>query len=227
MAFAREVVDPFTKDAVHLFTEASYAFADRPSYAKRLPASSTNSLLAFRFVSLFAHAFTTACLLQTEPLHARAGMRSDGSAEGFLKRQQYLHVLILGSMFCLAVDAGLLAFGVSLGKPAVVLVLGCFHSLGAFFTAWCAMDAWGWHSIIAIFALFTFPPFAIEVLLMRPVGPIVRAFRACLGTAWRGVELLAERLVPRARGFAERFGEGSRARARARYSRTPDDAVGA
>jgi hypothetical protein len=227
MAFTREVVDPFTKDAAHLFTEARYAFADRASYAKRLPASSTNSLFAFRFVSLFAHAFVTSCLLQTEPLHVRAGMRSDSTVQGFLKRQQYLHVLILGSMFCLAVDAGLLAFGVSLGKPQVVLVLGCFHSLGAFFTAWCVMDAWGWHSIIAIFALFTFPPFAIEVLLMRPVGPIIRAFSACCSTIWRGGELLAEKLVPRARGFAERFGEGSRARARARYARTPDDTVGA
>lgn len=225
MALARELVDPLAKDAAQLLTEARYAFSDQSSSAKRLPASSLHALFAFRFFSLLAHAIATACLLQTEPLNARAGMQPGGTVAGFLKRQQYLHVLVMGSLFCLAVDAGLLAFGVSLGKSRVVLANGCFHSLGAFFTAWSAVDAWGWHSVLTIFALFTFPPFVVEVLLMRPVGPIARALGALLGIAWRYGAPGAKKVVTCAYGCAE-YCCCYACKPRARYARTPDDATG-
>ena len=152
-----------------MLTEAQYAFADQASSSKRLPVGTLHRLFAFRFFATFAHGVATGLLLQTERLNARTGMRSDGTAAGLEKRQQYVHMLVLGSLFCLAVDAGLLAFGVSLGKPRIVLANGSFHALGALFTAWSALDAWSWHSLIAIFAMFTFPPFALEVLLMQPI----------------------------------------------------------
>jgi|AntAceMinimDraft_5_1070358.scaffolds.fasta_scaffold95415_1 hypothetical protein len=226
MVLAHELVDPLVKDAVQLLTEARYIFADQSSTAKRLPASSLHALFAFRFFSLLAHAVATACLLQTEPLHARASMGPGGTEAGFLKWQQYLHMLVLGSLVCLTVDAGLLTSGVSLGKPRVVLANGCFHSLGAFFTLWSAVDAWGWHSILAIFALFTFPPFAIEVLLIRPVGPIVRALSALLGITWRYGNFAVKKAATYAYGCAEFCCCCYACKPRARYARTPDDATG-
>ena len=131
------------------------------------------ALFIIRFFALSGHAIAMALLYQSVPVMARSGLALGATSNGIALREQHLNWFISVSLVCLAGDAFMGILGVTLGKPRVTLAHGIFHGLGCFFTLWSAVDAWTWQSIAVIFCLFVAPPFTMEVLLARPVGPAI------------------------------------------------------
>ncbi len=137
------------------------------------------ALYAFRFFSLLAHGLFTCMLYNSAPAMVAISLASVSEADHSASRERALVALISASICCLVVDGTFMLTGVSLRIPQLTLANAIAHALGAFFTLWAILDGWTWRSIAYIFLLFTAPPMAAEVLVVRPFGPTMNALAAC------------------------------------------------
>jgi hypothetical protein len=140
-------------------------------------------LAPFRFVALMAHAFTVTLLFRAVPILVSATLALGADRDDILQREWLLVASICTTLGGLFAEAMCFTFGSSLGSPRLCLFSGVVHCLGGFFTAWALLDGWAWRSVPALFALFTLPPLACEVIVARPLRPVARLCAAAYAAA--------------------------------------------
>lgn len=147
-------------------------------------------LYTLRFLSLLAHAITTTFLYQLVPVIVQTGLNEDANHHAYSKRKSMLIAFISLSLACLLCDALFFISGTTLRRPLVTMFNLICHSMGAFFTLWIILDGWPWQSVPYVFAFFTFPPFAVELIIFSPIKPIIVFFQGCCGGILHGCVII-------------------------------------